>query len=54
MQLLMASNNMTTSDADGATDIYDCDGDGEISADEAALRAMANTIYSSINEEGDV
>ena len=58
MQLLWATNNLTDNIADGNlsgfADIYDTDGDGVIDAAEAALRAMANDVYSAINEQGDI
>lgn len=38
----------------GAASIYDTNGDGTIDAAEAALRVQANSIYSTINEEGDL
>ena len=34
--------------------IYDQNGDGVIDAAEAQLRAMANSIYSSINDQGGI
>jgi hypothetical protein len=49
-----ATNDLTVNHDGGHTDIYDLDGDGEISPEEAALRDMANAIYSMINEEGDI
>ena len=56
MQLLLATNDMTDVPdyQSGAANVYDLDGDGIISAEEAALRAMANSIYSWINEAGDI
>ena len=52
MQILQATNSMTDQldDLSGSAKIYDLDGDGIISAEEAALRNMANAIYSMINE----
>ena len=38
----------------GFAHIYDRNGDGQIDALEAALRAMANDIYSAINEQGGI
>ena len=56
MQLLQATNNLTdqTDEVAGFAYIYDADGDGVIDADEATLRAMANDIYSAINENGSI
>ena len=55
MQLLLATNALTDQpDAlTGAARIYDTNGDGVINATEAALRAMANGIYTLINEGGN-
>ncbi len=55
MQLLLATNALTDDPDDilGAAKIYDINGDGVIDATEAALRAKANLIYTSINEGGD-
>ncbi len=56
MQLLSATN-ILTDDPDGilgAANIYDQDGNGVIDSAEAALRAMANVIYSDINEGGAI
>jgi hypothetical protein len=55
MQILLATDSLTD-DADnisGAARIYDANGDGLIDELEAALRAMANEVYSQINESGD-
>ncbi len=58
--LLLATNNFTDidgaahNDDDGYSHVYDANGDGILDADELALRAMANDIYSFINEEGDI
>lgn len=56
LQLLQTTNAMTdTPDhQDGSASIYDQDGDGHIDEEEAALRAMANEIFSMINEGGDI
>ena len=56
MQLLLATNNLTDQpdNQSGAANVYDLNGDGVIDSEEAALRSMANSIYSSINEEGDI
>ncbi len=60
MSLLLATNNFTdidgaaNNDDDGYSHVYDANGDGILDADELALRAMANDIYSFINEEGDI
>ncbi len=55
MQLLLATNSLTDQpdSVAGFASIYDENGDGMISSAEAALRAMANIIYSDINEQGD-
>jgi len=52
MQLLIATNDMTDLPdyQSGAANVYDLNGDGIIDAAEAALRDMANAIYSMINE----
>jgi hypothetical protein len=40
-------------DADGNyRNVYDRDGDGVLSDSEKALRSLANTIYTAINEGG--
>jgi hypothetical protein len=51
LQLLSATNALTDDpdNLDGAANIYDTNGDGIIDATEAALRTMANTVYSWIN-----
>ncbi|MCH7751046.1 MAG: hypothetical protein IH898_02670, partial [Planctomycetes bacterium] len=56
MQLLSATNILTDQPniITGDANIYDQDGDGMISSAEAALRAMANIIYSDINEGGAI
>ena len=56
MQLLVATNDMTDVPASisGAASVYDTNGDGIIAAAEAALRAMANSTYSAINEGGHI
>jgi YVTN family beta-propeller protein len=55
MQLLLATNQFTDVQDDilGFAHIYDANGDGVIDAAEAALRAMANDVYSAINEQGN-
>ncbi|MHB8955111.1 MAG: SdrD B-like domain-containing protein [Pirellulaceae bacterium] len=54
MQLLWATNGATDlpNSLAGSAYIYDGDGDGIIDAYEASLRAMANAVYSAINEGG--
>ena len=56
MQLLLATNALTDNSDDilGAANTYDTNGDGVIDASEAPLRAMANAIYTAINEAGDI
>jgi hypothetical protein len=56
MQLLLATDSLTDvpDDVSGFAYIYDCNGDGQIDSEEALLRALANEIYSSINEAGDI
>jgi hypothetical protein len=49
LEILIAVNARTT---DGL--LYDLDGDGIIDAAESALRVMANTVLTSINQEGDL
>jgi hypothetical protein len=51
LQILLATNGLTDRD-DGITGfahIYDRDGDGKIDSEEAALRNIANGIFSAIN-----
>jgi hypothetical protein len=54
MQLLRATDDLTElpDKQSGFAHIYDQNGDGEIDSDEANLRAMANQVYSMINEQG--
>jgi len=56
MQLLQATNALTDlpDGISGFAHIYDANGDGQIDDAEAALRVMANGVYSTINEQGDV
>ena len=65
MALLLATNDFTGADNgsnDGVTDtddnsysnVYDTNGDGLLDAADKALRAMANEVYTSINEEGAI
>ncbi len=56
LQLLSATNSLTDDpdNLDAAANIYDTNGDGIIDAEEAALRTMANSTYSWINEAGDI
>jgi hypothetical protein len=56
MQLPLATNSLTDvpDNEAGFSYIYDQNGDGVIDSDEAALRAMANDVYSGINEGGAI
>ncbi|MCA9028644.1 MAG: hypothetical protein KDA86_25785 [Planctomycetaceae bacterium] len=60
MSLLLATNSLTDNDGvlnndnDGYSHVYDVDGDGDLDEYELSLRAMANTIYSTLNEQGDI
>ncbi len=56
MQMLLATDSLTDQPAAdlGFASIYDKNGDGIIDAQEAALRSMANQIYTGINEQGDI
>ena len=56
MQLLLATDDLTDQpdSLSGCARIYDLNGDGEIDEYEAALRALANDVFSSINEQGDI
>lgn len=53
MQLLLATDSMTDRASSGSAKIYN-NGDNLIDETEAALRAMANEIYTAINELGDI
>lgn len=56
MQLLQATDELTD-EPDNLLEfaaIYDYDGSGTLSDAELVLRAMANEIYSEINEQGDI
>ena len=55
----MATNSFTGADADtdaseDYSHVYDTNGDGILDAAEKALRALANEIYTDINEGGDI
>lgn len=55
MALLLATNNLTGPSNNGSyRNVYDVDGNGVLDAAELALRSLANTIYTNINEEGDI
>ncbi|MCA9192177.1 MAG: hypothetical protein KDB03_10455 [Planctomycetales bacterium] len=56
LQLLQATNFMTDQPEaiTGAAKIYDLDGNGDISEEEANLRTRANLVYSLINEWGGI
>ncbi len=56
MSLLLATNRLTGADAngDGYSHAYDANGDGVLDDAEKALRALANTLYTAINENGDI
>ena len=59
MALLVATNDLTGADADtddseDYSHVYDADGDGTLDATELALREMANELYTSINEGGEI
>ena len=56
MQLLLATNDMTDlpDHVSGFAHVYDQDGDGQIEDFEASLRAMANEVYSMIDQQGDI
>ena len=49
LDLLLATNEMTVNGL-----LYDLDGDGLIDRAERDLRAMANDVFSGINEQGDI
>jgi hypothetical protein len=56
LQLLLATNALSDEPDQqaGFSSIYDQNGDGVIDSWEAALRSMANKIFSLINEAGDI
>jgi len=56
MQLLQATNAMTDTGNQiaGFAHLYDTNGDGVVSAAEAQQRALANGVYTFINESGDL
>lgn len=56
MQLPQATNDLTDlpDNQSGFAHLYDQNGDGQIDSAEAALRALANELYTAINEEGDI
>ena len=56
MQLLSATNDQTDqpNNLSGFARIYDWNGDGKIDEAEASLRRLANEVYSTINEQGDI
>jgi hypothetical protein len=55
MSLLLATNNLTGPSVSGLyRNVYDLNGDGILDANELALRAMANAIYTAINEGGHI
>jgi hypothetical protein len=56
MSLLVATNSLTGTDAngDGYSNVYDTNGDGVLDAAERALRDKANSVYTAINEGGDI
>ena len=56
MQLLWATNDLTdqSNNQSGFAYIYDRNGDGVVDSTEAALRAKANALFSSLNEAGGI
>lgn len=59
LALLQETNSLTGADldwddGDAYSHVYDQDGNGTLEATELALREMANEVYSSINERGDI
>ena len=52
MSLLLATNDRTGARANSYSNVYDMNGDGVLDNTEKALRVLANTIYSDINEAG--
>lgn len=60
MSLLLATNSLTDNDGllnnddDGYSHVYDTNGDGVLDDYEKSLRAMANNVYSALNEQGDI
>ncbi len=59
MSLLLATNNLTgadsdTNDSEDYSNVYDTNGDGVLDAAENALRGVANSVYTMINEGGDI
>lgn len=59
MSLLLATNSLTGADADldaseDYSHVYDLNGDGILDEYEKSLRAMANAVYTLVNESGDI
>ena len=54
MSLLLETNDRTGAHASGYSNVYDTDGIGVLDDNEKALRVLANTIYSDINEAGHI
>ena len=56
MQLLLATDSLTDlpDGISGFAHLYDQDGNGVIDDIEAALRTLANDVYSAINEQGGI
>jgi len=54
MSLLLATNRLTGAHANGYSNVYDTNGDGLLDDHKKALRVLANTIFSSINEGGHI
>ena len=54
MSLLLATNDRTGARINSYSNVYDTNGDGVLDNTEKALRVLANTIYSDINEAGHI
>jgi hypothetical protein len=54
MSLLLATNQLTGARTNSYSNVYDTNGNGVLDDNEKALRVLANTVYSAINEAGHI